>query len=274
MVPVLSHGRLDGVLQKDASEVPELVAAAVLGTCRYLADPARVLVPFRGRARFEGAGRCLSERMAGVAAAEVAMWPPAPGVDAGGAPPTDGDGWADEDGAPVPAPDAVVTLHRPGRPADWVVVEAVGPDGRLSGARGDEDPGARLAAYWRAARDAAGPGGTPLAIVLVGTGWSVPGTLFSWTRDALRRRDEPPAPVYGLSWRSFAGCAADVSPPPRILSDLLDLLEGAWGLAEVQVAPWPAAPSLPVAFRPAHACRWPPAPVGLPPLPFLPGGAR
>jgi hypothetical protein len=284
--PVLSHRRIDHVLVRDPVEVPDLVAAAVMGACRYLPVPAFVLVPFLGRARADGAGRPLSDSLADVTSASVALCPPAPGVDGGGAPAVGGQGWSaaapapagdlDPDPptddapsvpsapGPAPAPDAVVTLHREGRPPAWVVIEAVGLDGRLSGIDGLDDPGRRLAAHWAAARRSAGREGVPLAIVLVTTGSSVPASLFAEARDAVRRAGEPPAPLYGLSWRAFATVARAVGAPPLVLSDLLDLLEGAWGLVEVQWASWPVPPPPAAALQFAAAVRWPPPPRALP----------
>jgi hypothetical protein len=310
MFQVLSHRRLDHALSRDPAEVPELVVAAVLGACRYLPDPAAVLVPFLGSARVEGAGRLLLERLEGVDGASVALWPPAPGVDGGGAPPLEAPAWSAEDASgpggdadgpepeddpfadrdaaeaaagddddpgdeggetvPVPAPDALVTLRRPGQPDAWILVESVAPDGRLSGIDGAEDPGARLAAHWRAARRAAGAAGVPLAIVLVSSSGSVPGVLFAWARAALRRVGEPPAPLYGLSWRVFPACARAAGPLSPLLADVVDLLEEAWGLGEVSLQPWPDPSTLPAVGLPARpfaaAFRWPPPP----PCPALP----
>jgi hypothetical protein len=292
--PILSHRRIEHVLVRDPVEVPDLVAAAVMGACRYLPVPASVLVPFLGRARADGAGRPLSDRLADVTSASVALWPPAPGEDGGGAPAVAGEGWStaapepagdpdpDEsmDDAPsdspgpsfAPAPDAVVTLHREGGPPAWVVIEAVGLDGRLSGIDGLDDPGLRLAGHWAAARRSAGREGVPLAIVLVTTGSSVPESLFAQARDAIRRAGQPPAPLYGLSWRAFATVARAVGAPPLVLSDLLDLLEGAWGLVEVQWAPWPAPPPPAPSPRFAATVRWPQPPRALPALPAGPDG--
>jgi hypothetical protein len=266
MLQALLGDKLTRYFTKSPYEVEDLLTSVVFGSCAYVPHDLAVL-PFLAKAR-DAEKNFLGEALRGVERVAYDFWPNwrpihgEPSADANGLvdqAPADNDGRENgpEPGTRGAQPEVLLTLMRKAKPPALVLVEAKLFSGKSSlptetGAVNDQ-----LGRYWLHLRDrAVRQDAEAVAIVYVTWGLPCPPGAFEETQEELKRKGQPPAPLYWLSWCHFEAAVAPLHCSP-ILADVLRLLVETWGLSAV-MREWPEAPMLPSArWRFILDWRWP-----------------
>lgn len=250
MVHALLHGKIADVGGRDPFDVEDLLTSVVFGTASYL-EPHLALLPFLSEARTAAGARLPLPSIDKVACEFWRNWD---AIQPGPVP-------SATPGAYAAQPELVVRLvDREGRP--WMLlVEVKLRSGISSGATDDGPVSHQLAKYWvHLCAQADGEGSTPLGVIFVTEGISLPSHEFEAANEELRRKQHREGDFYWLSWRRFERVVAPGES--KQLADLLTLLRERWKLNWVDAAwSWPTC-ERPSAFKPffRESWSWPAAP--------------
>lgn len=259
MLVGLLSGKLQRYLTRPGHEIEDFLTAVVLGSCQYV--PAEdALLPFIGRA-VDADGSELRQSLGGITEVEYDFWPRwvKPGADG----PTEDDEERDTDAPSHRAagwnePEVVLRLRRADQSWAWILVEAKLGSGKSSYASEEGPVTDQLGKYWiDLQRRALEARAHPLAIVYLTTSASRPDADFAETQDELRAKGCSGAPLYWLSWRTFAESVD--GDAHRILRDVCTLLRDHWSLARVEpMTSWPTPPRALTSWRFGAGWTWPP----------------
>lgn len=272
MLQALLHNKLNRWLAKDAYSIEDLLTSVVLGSAAY-ADHDRALLPFIGRA-LDLRGEDLGRHLAGARVIQVEFWPNWGALELAADDDEEVlDGVIKEDGSPedprtgpsgpdrarsqglrVPRsqPEVVIELELQGGTKALLLVEAKLHSGKSSVAISNETVNDQLAKYWlQLGEEAERRSARALAVIYLTRSSRLPKEELQATQEDLATAHKPPAPLYWLSWRTFAEVVDEATAPP-ILRDCISLLRDRWQLVHVKMEPWPVPPTnSPVfAFRP------------------------
>lgn len=249
MIHALLHGKMADIGGRDPFDVEDLLTSVVLGTASYL-DPHLALLPFLSEARTASGTQLPWPSIEKVWCEFWQNWDAIQPGAAPGAP-----------GAYAAQPELIVHIvDREER--RWMLLVEVKLRSGISSAA--TDAGAvshQLAKYWvHLCAQAAHEGATPLGVIFVTEGISLPREEFEAANGELRRKQHREGDFYWLSWRRFERVVAPGES--RQVADLLTLLRERWKLNWVDAAwSWPVgqtAPTFKQFFRESWA--WPVAP--------------